>query len=98
GSSSTSQGGYFGSPSFSSNPTSSTLLGGHDATYNTLYDAGTVSVTVNGAVKSVSYDQNSTLSGMASALASAFQNDGASPVRSRADGMLPSRRAARESR
>src|SRR5262249_53148258 len=64
----------------------STLLGGHDATYNTLYDTGTVSITVNGMLKSVSYDQSSTLSGMASALASAFQSDGASPVNASAAG------------
>lgn len=85
-SSSTSQGGYFASPSFGASPTSSTLLGGHDATYNTLYDTGTVSITVNGTLKSVAYDQNSTLSGMASALATAFNNDGAAPVNASAAG------------
>ena len=86
GSSSTGQGGYFGSPSFSASPTSSTLLGGHDATYNTLFDTGTVSVTVNGYAKSATYNQSSTLSGMATALASAFQNDGTAPVNASAAG------------
>jgi RHS repeat-associated protein len=79
-SSSTSQGSYFSQPSFSASATSSTLLGGHDATYNTLYDSGTVSITANGVTKSTSYGQNSTLSGLASSLASAFNGDSGAPV------------------
>jgi len=79
-SSSTSQGSYFSQPSFTATATSSTLLGGRDATYSTLYDAGTVSITVNGVTKSASYGQNSTLSGLASSLASAFNGDSGAPV------------------
>jgi RHS repeat-associated protein len=87
-SSSTSQGAYFSQPSFTASATSSTLLGGHDATYNTLYDSGTVSITVNGITKSTSYSQNSTLAGLATSLASAFNGDSAAPVNASASGAI----------
>jgi RHS repeat-associated protein len=79
-SSATGQGSYFSSPSFAGNPASATLLGGRDASYSTLYDSGNVSITVNGVTKSTSYSQSSTLSGLASALATAFNNDTSAPV------------------
>ncbi|HTD21029.1 MAG TPA: RHS repeat-associated core domain-containing protein [Terriglobales bacterium] len=46
----------------------------------TTYDWGTVSITVNGFTKSVSYDQSSTQSSIPAALASAFNADTTSPV------------------
>jgi RHS repeat-associated protein len=84
-SSNTNDSGHFAHPSFGANPASATLLGGHDATYNTLFDTGTVSITVSTSpttqfTKSTPYDQNSTLAGMATALASALKNDPSSPV------------------
>jgi RHS repeat-associated protein len=87
-SSATGLGGYFAQPSFAANPASSTLLGGRDATYSTLYDSGSVNVTVNGVTKSTSYGQNSTLAGLASALATAFNNDAGAPVTATASGAV----------
>ena len=48
----------------------------------TLGDSGTVSITVNGVQKSVSYSKtsNNTSALIASALASAFHNDGSAPA------------------
>jgi RHS repeat-associated protein len=46
----------------------------------TTWDTGSVSITVNGYTKSVSYVHGSTPASIASALASAFNGDGASPV------------------
>jgi RHS repeat-associated protein len=85
-SSGTSQGSYFSQPSFTATPTSTTLLGGQDATYNTLYDSGTLGITVSGATKSVSYGQDSTAATLASALASAWNGDSAAPVNASASG------------
>lgn len=59
----------FGSGSFDLTPSGSNLTGGTDAI--TTYDAGSVSVTVNGTPSSASYAQGSTNSSVASALASA---------------------------
>jgi RHS repeat-associated protein len=44
------------------------------------YDTGTITITVNGFSKSVTYDQNSTATNLASALAGLVNGDGASPV------------------
>ena len=52
----------------------------------TIYDSGTVSITVNGFTKSASYKQGSTTSSIASALALAFNGDGSSPVQASASG------------
>ncbi|MBI1748487.1 MAG: RHS repeat protein, partial [Acidobacteria bacterium] len=70
---------YFFDPSFWGTPSGSTLTGGQDA--GTLYDTGTVSVTVNGFTASASYSQtaNNTPSLIASSLASALNGSG-SPV------------------
>jgi len=47
---------------------------------HTVYDAGTVTISLNSFVKTVSYSQGSTSSTVASALASAFNTDSTSPV------------------
>jgi serine protease len=49
--------------------------------YQTVYDSGTVSLTVNGATKTVSYGQYSTATGIASSLHSQVDNDSTYPVR-----------------
>jgi len=49
-------------------------------TCHLLYDTGTVTISVNGFSKSVSYGQTSTGNTLASALAAAFNGDGNSPV------------------
>jgi RHS repeat-associated protein len=68
---------YFsGYPSY--NASGGALTGGHDAGYT--YDSGTVSITVNGFSKSASFGQGSTSDSIATALRSAFNGDGASPV------------------
>jgi len=54
----------------------------------TYYDAGGVSITVNGFTKSVSYANGSTGTTIASALASAFNGDGASPVTASSTGAV----------
>jgi RHS repeat-associated protein len=56
------------------------LAGGDCGRYVTVYDNGTVSITVNGHPESVTYQQGSTSSTIASALASAFNGDSGSPV------------------
>jgi RHS repeat-associated protein len=80
--------GYFSGSSFAASPGSGSLSGGRDTTYNTVYDSGTISVSVNGYNKSTTYGSGSSASTMASTLASAFTNDGASPVTASAAGGL----------
>jgi RHS repeat-associated protein len=46
----------------------------------TIWDSGTVTITVNGLSKNVLYNRNSTATSIASALASAFNNDASAPV------------------
>jgi RHS repeat-associated protein len=70
----------FSSCSFVGTPSGPNLQGGSDATYNTVYDSGTVSLTLNGYGKSVSYGQNSSQQTIAADLAAAFNSDGNSPV------------------
>ncbi len=48
--------------------------------YITVYDIGTVTITVNGISESVNYGRSSTASGLAATLASNFNADPASPV------------------
>ncbi|MBI2679290.1 MAG: RHS repeat protein, partial [Candidatus Koribacter versatilis] len=50
------------------------------------YDAGAVSITINGFTKSVNYGRSSTSSNLASALAAAFNADSNSPVTAGASG------------
>jgi len=52
------------------------LAGGDCGRYVTRYDYGTVSITVNGVLSSVSYGQGSTSSSIATALASAINSNG----------------------
>ena len=56
--------------------------------WTTVYDTGTVSVTVNGFQKSVGYDYSSSANSVAAALASAFNGDGGSPVTASANGTV----------
>jgi YD repeat-containing protein len=70
---------YFDPPSFSLGVSGSALRGGNDAQPAT-YDSGTVSLTLNGYQASATYQQGSTASSLASALASVFNADPSSPV------------------
>ncbi|HKV28028.1 MAG TPA: hypothetical protein VJN90_07130, partial [Candidatus Acidoferrales bacterium] len=64
------------------------LAGGDCANWETItvYDSGTVSITINGFTESASYGEASTLSSIASALASAFNSAQSSPVTASANG------------
>jgi YD repeat-containing protein len=80
----------FSSPSFTTSPTSGNLSGGQDAfAGNTVYDAGTITLTVGGFTSpTVAYGQNSnsTASQVASALAQALSNASGSPATATASG------------
>lgn len=78
--------GHFGSSSFTTSNSSSTLTGGHDAVYNTVYDSGSVTITVNGHANSTGWGQGATSSGIASALASNINGDGGAYVTASASG------------
>jgi RHS repeat-associated protein len=67
----------FASPSFADSASGGALTGGRDATYNTIYDSGTVSITANTHVNSVTYSQggNSTPTTIASAMAANINAD-----------------------
>src|SRR5882724_7250342 len=54
----------------------------------TIYDTGTVSVTVNGVQKSVTYSHFSTPTTIATALAAAFHNDGSAPADATSSGAV----------
>src|SRR5205085_7022930 len=69
----------FGS-SFSTTASGPTLTGSTPDTLTLVYDAGSLSVTVNGFTKTASYGQGSTGASIASVLAGAFNADAASPV------------------
>jgi RHS repeat-associated protein len=69
----------FSGPSFTSSNSGSTLTGGQNAGA-TLYDSGSVWITVNGAQYSVSYGQSSTATSLASSLAQAVNGNSGSPV------------------
>jgi hypothetical protein len=62
------------------------LAGGDCGRYRTQYDYGTVSITVNGFSESASYGPGDSASTIAVALASAFNNDGSSPVTASVNG------------
>jgi RHS repeat-associated protein len=68
----------FTGTSFPVSTSGSRLTGGHDA--STLWDAGTVALTVNGAPKSVTYGQSSTASSLAQSLTTAVNGDTSYPV------------------
>jgi hypothetical protein len=79
--------GDFGNPSFSGSPASTAMTGGSDATpITTVFDQGTVSITVNGHSTSVSYGQGSSNTSVALALATAINNDSAAAVTASAGG------------
>jgi len=72
-----------GCPSFTTSTSGTTLTGGANST---VYDSGSVSVTVNGFTTSVSYGSTSTGTSLASALASSFNSAPNSPVTATASG------------
>jgi RHS repeat-associated protein len=72
--------GQFSSPSFAATPSGSALTGGQDAVYATVYDSGSVWVTVNGFQAATNYGQGSTAASVLSAIANVFNTNGASPV------------------
>lgn len=74
------------SPSFGITPLSMQLAGGANGTSNTVYDSGTISVTVDGSTKTVSYGQSSTSATLASALAAAINGDSSDPVTATSNG------------
>lgn len=69
----------FGGPSFSASPSGSTMTGGTDNGYTTMYDTGnvTMNVTINGTPysKSSAYGQNSTPASIATDLANKINSD-----------------------
>ncbi len=75
----------FSSPSFSASPSSGNFSGGSDGG-GTIYDSGTVTVTVNGHGDSTNYQQGSTTGTIVSGLASAIDNDGGASVTASASG------------
>ena len=79
---------------FSSSPFSfsyvsgSTMTGGANAIYATLYDAGTATVTVNGHGSSASWGQGNSANDVASALATAINGDSGAYVTATAAGTI----------
>jgi RHS repeat-associated protein len=66
---------HFSQPSFTATPSGSNLTGGKDAAYITVYDSGTISVTVNGSVaSSYNYGQTDTAPSIAAGLVSNFSS------------------------
>jgi RHS repeat-associated protein len=86
--SSTSDATDFGGPSFAAQPSGAALAGGSDNGYTTVYDTGTITVTVNGFSKSTTYGQSTSTSATASDLANKFNSDNASPVIANASGSV----------
>jgi RHS repeat-associated protein len=80
GSSSTSDPTYFKSPSFSVSLSGSTLSGGKNAVFSTIYDNGVVSLTVGGHTDSTTWGQGDTAASVASKLTSSINADSAAPV------------------
>ena len=78
---------HFSGPSFQASTSGSTLTGGADATSSTtIYDSGSVWVSVNGFQASANYGQGSTTSTLASALAAVFNGSNTSPVTASSSG------------
>jgi RHS repeat-associated protein len=86
--SSTNDASDFGGPSFFGQPSGATLANGSDNGYTTMYDTGTITLTVNGFSKSTTYGQNTSTSAMASDLANKFNSDNTSPVIANASGSV----------
>src|SRR6202035_3256440 len=70
----------FGGPSFVPSNSGANLTGGSDATNTTVYDAGTITITVNGHNNQVSFGQNDTAGAIASRLATTINSDSAAFV------------------
>jgi RHS repeat-associated protein len=71
----------FGSPSFFAQLSGSTLTGGQNTVYTTLYDSGTSTITVNGHADTVNWTgSGTTSSSIATALASAINADSSAYV------------------
>jgi RHS repeat-associated protein len=68
----------FSNSSFSA--TGSGMSGGKDAVNSTVYDSGTVTITVNGYAKSATFGQNDTAASIAGRLQSAIASDSSDPV------------------
>src|SRR5579859_718382 len=77
--------GHFSTPSFTTANSGLTLTGGTGPGTSTVYDTGTVTVTVNGFSKTVLYGQTDTSTTLASTLAAAF-SDPNSPVSASSSG------------
>lgn len=75
-------------PSFTTSTSGPNLTGGQDPVYTTVYDSGAVTITVNGHPNSASFGQGSTNGGIASALASNINGDGAAAVTASASGNI----------
>lgn len=71
--------GFWRSPGFFASLSSSTLTGGKNAA-PTIYDSGSVTITVNGTQASTSYGQTSTASTVASGLAQSINSNSSAPV------------------
>lgn len=75
--------------SFTATPSGSTLTGGADATYNTIYDSGTSTITVNGHSDIASWNgSGTTTSSIASSLASTINADSGASVTASASGNI----------
>jgi RHS repeat-associated protein len=67
---------HFGANSFATSNSGTTLAGGTNAVYNTVYDSGTVTLTVNGTGYTTTYGQNDTAGAIASRLAASINGGG----------------------
>lgn len=76
----------FSSPSFTLTRSGANLNGGQNAVTSTVYDSGTLTITVNGHSTSVGWGQGATASGISSALAVNINQDAAAAVSASATG------------
>lgn len=78
---------YFSYPSFYAGTSGPNLTGGQDAQYQTLYDSGTTTITVNGHATAYNWSGSSTTtSTIAQGLAQAINSDGGAAVNASASG------------
>ena len=82
----------YGGPSFlvgnAGGASSGNMTGGANPTYNTVYDSGTATLSVNGHADTYSWGSGSTPSSIASGLASAINGDGSAAVSATASGAV----------
>lgn len=80
--------GHFSTASFTAAASGSALTGGVNAGYLTVYDTGTITLTIDSYSKTVSYGQNDTPASLAAAIASTmnYANDPNSPITATASG------------